>query len=185
MSTLRLGVSLQPRWPHADATAALRAASHAEDLGFDHVAAGRPPHRPHPTDQPWNPSRRTSPPASSTAPCSQQPTSKLPEPAGPRAVKTGNPGTRMPTTVAYDADKCALLVGDGKFAPARCPRSDAAALRQASRAGRAGHLDPPWVLLSVVEPGLVTFRPPTLCSQASRRTAARAGPGRLAAGERE
>jgi probable F420-dependent oxidoreductase len=40
MSTLRLGVSLQPRWPRADATAALRAASHAEDLGFDHVAVG-------------------------------------------------------------------------------------------------------------------------------------------------
>ena len=40
MSTLRLGVSLQPRWPHADATAVLRAASHAEDLGFDHMAMG-------------------------------------------------------------------------------------------------------------------------------------------------
>jgi probable F420-dependent oxidoreductase len=40
MSTLRLGVSLQPRWPRDDATAALRAASHAEDLGFDHVAVG-------------------------------------------------------------------------------------------------------------------------------------------------
>ena len=40
MSTLRLGVSLQPRWPRADATAALRAASHAEVLGLDHVAVG-------------------------------------------------------------------------------------------------------------------------------------------------
>jgi alkanesulfonate monooxygenase SsuD/methylene tetrahydromethanopterin reductase-like flavin-dependent oxidoreductase (luciferase family) len=35
-----LGVSLQPRWPLEDASAALRAASHAEDLGFDHVAVG-------------------------------------------------------------------------------------------------------------------------------------------------
>ena len=41
MPTLRLGVSLQPRWPRADATAALRAASHAEDLGFDHVAVAK------------------------------------------------------------------------------------------------------------------------------------------------
>jgi hypothetical protein len=40
MSTLRLGVSLQPRWPLDDGTAAIRAASHAEDLGFDHVAVG-------------------------------------------------------------------------------------------------------------------------------------------------
>jgi probable F420-dependent oxidoreductase len=40
MSSLRLGVSLQPRWPLADGTAALRAARHAEDLGFDHVAVG-------------------------------------------------------------------------------------------------------------------------------------------------
>src|ERR1700691_2138165 len=37
---LRLGVSLQPRWPIDDETAALRAASHAEDLDFDHVAVG-------------------------------------------------------------------------------------------------------------------------------------------------
>jgi len=40
MPTLRLGVSLQPRWPQGDGTAALRAARHAEDLGFDHVAVG-------------------------------------------------------------------------------------------------------------------------------------------------
>jgi probable F420-dependent oxidoreductase len=40
MSTLRLGISLQPRWPLEDGTAALRAASHAEALGFDHVAVG-------------------------------------------------------------------------------------------------------------------------------------------------
>jgi probable F420-dependent oxidoreductase len=40
MSTPLLGVSLQPRWPLDDGTAVLRAASHAEDLGFDHVAAG-------------------------------------------------------------------------------------------------------------------------------------------------
>jgi probable F420-dependent oxidoreductase len=40
MSMLLLGVSLQPRWPLADGTAALQAASHAEDLGFDHVAVG-------------------------------------------------------------------------------------------------------------------------------------------------
>jgi probable F420-dependent oxidoreductase len=40
MSSLRLGVSLQPRWPLGDGTAALRAARHAEDLGFDHVAVG-------------------------------------------------------------------------------------------------------------------------------------------------
>jgi len=40
MPALRLGVSLQPRWPREDATASLRAASHAEDLGFDHVAVG-------------------------------------------------------------------------------------------------------------------------------------------------
>jgi probable F420-dependent oxidoreductase len=37
---LRLGVSLQPRWPLDDGTAALRAARHAEALGFDHVAVG-------------------------------------------------------------------------------------------------------------------------------------------------
>lgn len=40
MSTLRLGVSLQPRWPLDDGAAVLRAARHAEDLGFDHVAVG-------------------------------------------------------------------------------------------------------------------------------------------------
>jgi len=40
MSMLLLGVSLQPRWPLEDGTAVLRAASHAEDLGFDHVAVG-------------------------------------------------------------------------------------------------------------------------------------------------
>ncbi|MEU6665925.1 TIGR03619 family F420-dependent LLM class oxidoreductase [Streptomyces sp. NPDC046727] len=40
MSLLRLGVSLQPRWPLDDGTAVLRAARHAEDLGFDHVAVG-------------------------------------------------------------------------------------------------------------------------------------------------
>ncbi|MFI9424700.1 TIGR03619 family F420-dependent LLM class oxidoreductase [Streptomyces achromogenes] len=40
MTTLRLGVSLQPRWPLDDGTAALRAARHAEELGFDHVAVG-------------------------------------------------------------------------------------------------------------------------------------------------
>jgi len=40
MSTLRLGVSLQPRWPLDDGTAVLQAARQAEDLGFDHVAVG-------------------------------------------------------------------------------------------------------------------------------------------------
>jgi probable F420-dependent oxidoreductase len=40
MPPLRLGVSLQPRWPLHDGTAALRAAGHAEALGFDHVAVG-------------------------------------------------------------------------------------------------------------------------------------------------
>jgi probable F420-dependent oxidoreductase len=40
MSTLRLGISLQPRWPIGDGPAVLRAARHAEDLGFDHVAVG-------------------------------------------------------------------------------------------------------------------------------------------------
>jgi probable F420-dependent oxidoreductase len=40
MPRLRLGVSLQPRWPLDDGTAALRAARHAEALGFDHVAVG-------------------------------------------------------------------------------------------------------------------------------------------------
>jgi probable F420-dependent oxidoreductase len=37
---LRLGVSLQPRWPLDDGAGVLRAARHAEDLGFDHVAVG-------------------------------------------------------------------------------------------------------------------------------------------------
>jgi len=37
---LRLGISLQPRWPLDDGTAVLRAASHAEDLDFDHAALG-------------------------------------------------------------------------------------------------------------------------------------------------
>lgn len=37
---LRLGVSLQPRWPLGDGTAVLRAGRHAEDLGFDHAAVG-------------------------------------------------------------------------------------------------------------------------------------------------
>lgn len=40
MPPLRLGVSLQPRWPVEDGTAVLRAAVHAEQLGFDHVAVG-------------------------------------------------------------------------------------------------------------------------------------------------
>jgi probable F420-dependent oxidoreductase len=40
MPLLRLGVSLQPRWPLDDGTAVLRAAGHAEDLGFDHAAVG-------------------------------------------------------------------------------------------------------------------------------------------------
>jgi probable F420-dependent oxidoreductase len=40
MPTPLVGVSLQPRWPLEDGTAVLRAASHAEDLGFDHVAVG-------------------------------------------------------------------------------------------------------------------------------------------------
>ncbi|MFG3227644.1 TIGR03619 family F420-dependent LLM class oxidoreductase [Kitasatospora sp. NPDC048194] len=40
MPLLRLGVSLQPRWPIEDGTAVLRAASNAEQLGFDHVAVG-------------------------------------------------------------------------------------------------------------------------------------------------
>ncbi|MDT0344381.1 TIGR03619 family F420-dependent LLM class oxidoreductase [Streptomyces litchfieldiae] len=40
MSLLRLGVSLQPRWPLDDGAAVLRAAGRAEDLGFDHVAVG-------------------------------------------------------------------------------------------------------------------------------------------------
>jgi probable F420-dependent oxidoreductase len=37
---LRLGVSLQPRWPLDDGSSVLRAARRAEDLGFDHVAVG-------------------------------------------------------------------------------------------------------------------------------------------------
>jgi probable F420-dependent oxidoreductase len=40
MSLLHLGVSLQPRWPLDDGAGALRAARHAEELGFDHVAVG-------------------------------------------------------------------------------------------------------------------------------------------------
>jgi probable F420-dependent oxidoreductase len=40
MPMLRLGLSLQPRWPLDDGAAVLRAANHAEDLGFDHVAVG-------------------------------------------------------------------------------------------------------------------------------------------------
>jgi len=40
MTSLRLGVSLQPRWPLDDGAAVLRAARHAEELGFDHVAVG-------------------------------------------------------------------------------------------------------------------------------------------------
>ena len=40
MSVLRLGVSLQPRWPIEDGTAVLHAARRAEELGFDHVAVG-------------------------------------------------------------------------------------------------------------------------------------------------
>ncbi|MDN3262404.1 TIGR03619 family F420-dependent LLM class oxidoreductase [Streptomyces sp. CSDS2] len=40
MTPLRLGVSLQPRWPLHDGAAVLRAARHAEELGFDHVAVG-------------------------------------------------------------------------------------------------------------------------------------------------
>uniref|UniRef100_UPI0015F0B33A LLM class flavin-dependent oxidoreductase n=1 Tax=Streptomyces sp. WELS2 TaxID=2749435 RepID=UPI0015F0B33A len=40
MTPLRLGVSLQPRWPLHDGAGALRAARHAEELGFDHVAVG-------------------------------------------------------------------------------------------------------------------------------------------------
>ncbi|MFD2417209.1 TIGR03619 family F420-dependent LLM class oxidoreductase [Amycolatopsis pigmentata] len=40
MPVLNLGVSLQPRWPIDDGAAALRAARHAESLGFDHVAVG-------------------------------------------------------------------------------------------------------------------------------------------------
>jgi probable F420-dependent oxidoreductase len=40
MPLLRLGVSLQPRWPLHDGASVLRAARHAEELGFDHVAVG-------------------------------------------------------------------------------------------------------------------------------------------------
>lgn len=40
MTVLRLGVSLQPRWPLEDAASVLRAAGRAEELGFDHVAVG-------------------------------------------------------------------------------------------------------------------------------------------------
>ncbi|MGW2650300.1 TIGR03619 family F420-dependent LLM class oxidoreductase [Streptomyces sp. NPDC001393] len=41
MPPLHLGVSLQQRWSPDDASAALRVARHAEDLGFDHAAAGQ------------------------------------------------------------------------------------------------------------------------------------------------
>ncbi|WP_225839337.1 TIGR03619 family F420-dependent LLM class oxidoreductase [Streptomyces sp. NK08204] len=37
---LRLGISLQPRWPLDGGASVLRAARHAEALGFDHVAVG-------------------------------------------------------------------------------------------------------------------------------------------------
>lgn len=40
MTVLRLGVSLQPRWPLDDGASVLRAACRAEELGFDHVAVG-------------------------------------------------------------------------------------------------------------------------------------------------
>lgn len=40
MALLRLGVSLQPRWSIDDGAGVLRAARHAEELGFDHVAVG-------------------------------------------------------------------------------------------------------------------------------------------------
>jgi alkanesulfonate monooxygenase SsuD/methylene tetrahydromethanopterin reductase-like flavin-dependent oxidoreductase (luciferase family) len=40
MPLLRLGVSLQPRWPLDDGGSVLRAARRAEGLGFDHVAVG-------------------------------------------------------------------------------------------------------------------------------------------------
>lgn len=40
MRVLRLGVSLQPRWAVADGSGPLRAARHAEEIGFDHVAVG-------------------------------------------------------------------------------------------------------------------------------------------------
>jgi probable F420-dependent oxidoreductase len=41
LSPLHLGVSLQQRWPLNDASSIFRAARHAEDLGFDHAAAGQ------------------------------------------------------------------------------------------------------------------------------------------------
>ena len=41
MSQLQLGVGLQQRWPLDQGRAILRAARHAEDLGFDHAAAGQ------------------------------------------------------------------------------------------------------------------------------------------------
>ena len=40
MTVLRLGISLQPRWPLHGGAAVLRAARHAEESGFDHVAVG-------------------------------------------------------------------------------------------------------------------------------------------------
>jgi hypothetical protein len=40
MALPRLGVSLQPRRPLDDGAGVLRAARHAEELGFDHVAVG-------------------------------------------------------------------------------------------------------------------------------------------------
>lgn len=40
MNALRVGVSLQPRWPVDDGASVLRAARRAEELGFDHVAVG-------------------------------------------------------------------------------------------------------------------------------------------------
>lgn len=40
MTALRLGLSLQPRRPVDDGVGVLRAARHAEELGFDHVAVG-------------------------------------------------------------------------------------------------------------------------------------------------
>ncbi|MFC1405820.1 MULTISPECIES: LLM class flavin-dependent oxidoreductase [Streptacidiphilus] len=40
MPLLRLGVSLQPRWPIDDGAGVLHAARRAEELGFDHVAVG-------------------------------------------------------------------------------------------------------------------------------------------------
>jgi probable F420-dependent oxidoreductase len=40
MPSLRVGISLQPRWSLDDGTAVLHAASQAEELGFDHVAVG-------------------------------------------------------------------------------------------------------------------------------------------------